>query len=218
MSSDLIKQRLIITYGKFDALKYTSNLDTAKIWERVLRRAGLPLLYSQGFNTRPRIQLAAALPLGITSECELIDISLKERIALDGLAERLLAVSPHGLRIYQIEEASPHMPSLESMVRSAEYRIHFLDDIDPAQVQQAIDTMLNTGSIIKVVQGKRRKSVYDLRPLIYDLHLDDRGDLIAHVAVGKGGNIRPDEILHEMQIDASAYTVHRLHLHLDKVR
>ncbi len=61
------KQRLHITFGKFDALKYTSNLDIAKIWERVLRRANLPILYTQGFNTRPRLQPATALPLGITS-------------------------------------------------------------------------------------------------------------------------------------------------------
>ena len=56
---------------------YTSNLDVAKIWERVLRRADLPILYTQGFNTRPRIQLAMALPLGITSECELLDVALR---------------------------------------------------------------------------------------------------------------------------------------------
>ena len=65
-----IKQRLYIRFGKFDALIYTSNLDVAKTWERVLRRANLPILYSQGFNTRPRIILASALPLGISSECK----------------------------------------------------------------------------------------------------------------------------------------------------
>src|SRR5215813_5434575 len=84
-----IKQRLHITFGKFDALIYTSNLDIAKLWERVLRRARLPILYSEGFNPRPRIALASALPLGISSECELLDVSLRERIMLDGLIERL---------------------------------------------------------------------------------------------------------------------------------
>ena len=99
MSENPTKQRLRIVFGKFGALKYTSNLDVAKIWERVLRRADLPLLYSQGFNTRPRLQLATALPLGITSECELLDVSLREEISLEGIREALLAVSPEGLRI-----------------------------------------------------------------------------------------------------------------------
>jgi uncharacterized protein (DUF2344 family) len=60
-----IMQRLQITFGKFGALKYTGNLDVSKVWERVLRRAKLPLLYTQGFNTRPRIQLASMLPMGV---------------------------------------------------------------------------------------------------------------------------------------------------------
>src|SRR5690606_33583523 len=120
-----IQQRLLITFGKFGALKYTSNLDVAKIWERVLRRANLPLLYSQGFNTRPRIQLASALPLGITSECELLDVSLKEAIELDGVREQLLAVSPPGLEIYQIEALNPRHPALQTLVHSAQYHVHF---------------------------------------------------------------------------------------------
>src|SRR5215813_4393454 len=89
-----IKQRLHITFGKFDALIYTSNLDVAKLWERVLRRANLPILYSEGFNPRPRLALASALPLGISSECEILDVSFKEIISLDGLAERIAATSP----------------------------------------------------------------------------------------------------------------------------
>ena len=77
-----VAQRLRITFGKSGALTYTSSLDVAKIWERVLRRAGLPIMYTQGFNTRPRIQLAMPLPLGITSECEILDIALREAIEM----------------------------------------------------------------------------------------------------------------------------------------
>jgi radical SAM-linked protein len=67
MTQEIVKQRLHITFGKFGALRYTGNLDVAKIWERVMRRADLPLVYSEGFNARPRMALASALPLGMTS-------------------------------------------------------------------------------------------------------------------------------------------------------
>jgi len=60
-----VLQRLRVTFGKAGPLKYTSNLDTAKIWERVLRRADLPILYTRGFNSRPRISLAMPLLPGI---------------------------------------------------------------------------------------------------------------------------------------------------------
>src|SRR5688572_22990392 len=124
-----IKQRLHIVFGKFDALIYTGNLDMAKLWERVLRRAQLPILYSEGFNPRPRIALASALPLGISSECEILDVSLRESIPLDGLADQLTATSPDGLRIYEICEVPVRSPSLQTRVRSAEYRIRLDDSI-----------------------------------------------------------------------------------------
>ena len=60
--SSLPVQRLRVRYAKGEALKYISHLDVARSWERAFRRAGLPLAYSQGFNPRPRFQIAAALP------------------------------------------------------------------------------------------------------------------------------------------------------------
>jgi radical SAM-linked protein len=208
------QQRLLITFGKSGALKYTSNLDVAKIWERALRRASLPLLYSQGFNTRPRIQLASALPLGISSECELLDVSLKEAIELDGLRERLLAVTPPGLEIYRIEAINPRHPALQTLVHSAQYRIHFEVPLDTAAITPRIQQLLARTSIIKEVERKGRKSVSDLRPLIHNLEIDTQGDLIAHVAVGEHGNVRPEDVLRELGLLDLSYTVHRQKLFL----
>ena len=212
MSENPTKQRLVITFGKSGALKYTSNLDVAKIWERVLRRANLPLLYSQGFNTRPRIQLASALPLGITSECELLDVSLKEVISLDGLPEQLRNVSPIGLDIYKIQPLQISYPALQTLVHSTEYRIHFPDPVP--DLQQRVDDLLARDRIIKKVPGKRRTQVYDLRPLIYNVHVDETGDLIAEVAVGDWGNVRPDDLMNELNLGRHFYTVHRQRLEL----
>ncbi len=66
--------KIRITYTKMGWLKYTSNLDVQKLWERAIRRARLPLAYSQGYHPKPKMNLAAPLPLGFTSSAELIDI------------------------------------------------------------------------------------------------------------------------------------------------
>lgn len=207
-----IKQRLLIKFGKSGALKYTSNLDVAKIWERVLRRADLPLLYTQGFNTRPRIQLASALPLGITSECELLDVSLKEPVSLEGVRERLLAVSPPGLDIHELKAIDVRYPALQTLVHSTLYHIHFEDP--PDTLRQRVEDLLARDSIIKRTERKGRAHVSDLRPLIYHLTIDGRGDLLAHVAVGERGNVRPEDLLRELGLDHLYHTVHRLELHL----
>ncbi len=215
-----IKQRLRIVFGKFGALKYTGHLDTAKLWERVLRRVNLPILYTRGFNARPRIQLASALPLGITSECEILDVVLKERIKLDNLIERLLAVSPAGLKIYSIREVPAGSPALQTLVRGAEYRICFEDGVDSGLLQARINAILSAESIIEVREkrgkkGKLRKTTVDLRPLIHDLRIDEQGNLIAHLTVGDRGNIRPSRVLQEMGLDDTYHSIHRFRLHLD---
>jgi radical SAM-linked protein len=207
------KQRLHITFGKSGALQYTGNLDVAKIWERVLRRADLPILYTKGFNTRPRIQLATALPLGITSECEILDVSLREAIALDGLIARLLAVSPRGLEIYKIEEAPIDAPALQTQVRSAEYRIHFVDPIDRVQLQAQIETILSASEWLMTKERKGKAVQVDIRSLVHELYLDKSGDLIAHISVGDQGNLRPDELLESLGLAETYHRVHRFRLH-----
>lgn len=216
-----IKQRLNITFGKFGALKYTGNLDVAKIWERVLRRAELPILYTQGFNTRPRLQLATALPLGITSECEIIDVSLRERLPnLDDIPERLESVAPAGLRVYKAVEVPIRAPALQALVESARYRITIEDDIHAAEVRARIDEILAAERIIKVKvrKNKKRKTTYDLRPMIHALELKDGNIIDAHLAAGERGNLRPSDVMAEMGLDDVHFNVHRYALYIDEVR
>ena len=75
--------RLRLTFTKTDSLKYIGHLDLHRTLERTLRRAGLPIAYSQGFNPQPRMNLAEALPLGITSECEVMDVWCEKPIDLE---------------------------------------------------------------------------------------------------------------------------------------
>src|SRR6185436_15833831 len=100
----ITKQRIRIHFGKTGTLRFIGHLDMAKMWERVLRRADLPIEYTQGFNRRPRTQFADALPLGITSAEEIIDVWLVDEIEIKlGVLENLQSVSPADLKIYRIE-------------------------------------------------------------------------------------------------------------------
>jgi radical SAM-linked protein len=211
-----IKQRLQITFGKFDALIYISNLDVAKLWERVLRRADLPVLYSEGFNPRPRIALASALPLGISSECEVLDVAMRASISLDGLVERLLATSPSGLRIYRVDEVPVRSPTLQTLVRSSEYRIELDEDVDRPALEKRIAQLLQQTKVILMRERKGQAVPTDVRPLIHDVKLDSNGDLLAHLAVGDQGNLRPDELGTLLELGDAVVSVHRFRLHIDR--
>jgi len=218
MSVSPVKQRLRITYGKSGALKYTSNLDVAKIWERTLRRANLPILYTKGFNTRPRMQLASPLPLGITSDCELLDVSLREIIDTGGWIERIQAVSPNGLTIHSIKEVDPKSPALQTLIRSGEYHIRFEDGVARSELQQKIDDILAQDQIIVTRQRKRKTVQYDMRPLIINLSIDEYNNLQAHLAVGDQGNLRPDLLLEYLEYQSIYVSVHRSKLHFVESR
>jgi radical SAM-linked protein len=211
-----IKQRLHITFGKFDALVYTSNLDVAKLWERVLRRANLPILYSEGFNPRPRIALASALPLGISSQCELLDVSLRERIFLDGLIEQLTATSPPGLRIYKIVEVPVRSPTLQTRVRSSEYQIRLDDAVSLEAILDHVNAIKRSESLHQERDRKGKTVIVDIRPLILDLYFDEADILTAHLVVGDQGNMRPDELVEAMGLSDHLVSIHRLALHLDE--
>lgn len=217
-SESLIKQRIHITFGKFDALKYTGTLDTAKLWERVLRRARLPLVYSQGFNIRPRIQLAAALPMGITSECELLDVSLREVIVLDNTVAALQAVSPDGLRIYSVKEVPLKGPALQTLVHSARYRIRLEDPVNPAEIRARIHSLLAEKQILRVSRRKDKIMPFDMRPMIYGLHLDETGNIVAHLAAGDRGNARIEDLMDLLGLSSIHHSVHRFELLTDDDR
>ena len=215
MSQPLTQQRVRIRFGKDGPLRFVGHLDLSKTWERVLRRAVIPLEYSQGFNPRPRMQFAAALPVGATSESEYLDIWLTER--LDGSLQddwrpRLQACCPSGLTIHALDEVPVKQAALPTLVTASEYTFTLLDDpVEPGALRARVEALLAQPEI----QRTRNKKTYDLRPLIVDLALDDDGTLVARLVTGDQGNGRADELLDALGLDLAQARIHRRRMILD---
>jgi len=206
-------QRLRITFAKRGALKFIGHLDLAKTWERILRRAQLALAYTQGFNAHPRLQLASPLPLGITSECELLDIWLERAESLEGLAERLMAVSPPDLPILKIEEVPLRAPALQTVVESAVFRIAPRADSAPeavAGMAERVAALLAQPQILRT----RREKAYDLKSLIRSLQIGADGALYADLYSTSSGTGRPDELLEALGYQVVDFDVQRVALRL----
>src|SRR5512146_447057 len=95
--------RARITFSKTGALKYIGHLDLQTLWERTARRAGLPLAYSHGFHPQARISFASALPLGFSSQAEVMDIRLQSEVDLQQLLERLQQALPAGITVLDVQ-------------------------------------------------------------------------------------------------------------------
>lgn len=159
--------RIRITFAKLGALRYTGHLDLHKLWERAARRAELPLAYSQGFHPQPKIYIAAALPLGFSSRCEVMDMQLESGIPLDGLREKLQDTLPTGIQVLNVESADERVPALQTQVISAEYEVTLMGLIDASDLTRKVASVLVSESIIR----ERRGKTYDLRPLIEELNV-----------------------------------------------
>ena len=157
--------RIQITFAKQGPLRYTGHLDLHKLWERAARRAQLPLAYSQGFHPQPKMNIAAALPLGFSSRCEVMDMKLEHEIQLEGLRDKLQQTLPAGIQVLSVESADERAPALQTQVASAEYQVTLTGSVDASELKRKIDSVMEAESIIR----ERRGKTYDLRPLIEGL-------------------------------------------------
>jgi radical SAM-linked protein len=189
--SEPTPMRIRVTYAKRGMLRYTGHLDLQRVWERVLRRSRLPILFSQGFNPLPRLQLAGALPLGIESSCEVMDFWLAEHPDLSDIAHQLKAALPPGMDISDVKEVDPRSPALETQLKSAEYIVTFRETIDRTELEKKVAEVLAA----KELPRERRGKPYDLRPLIEGLRVEPDGGLWMELAVRPGATGRPEEVL-----------------------
>ena len=214
-----LRQRLRLKFAKGAAIKYISHLDLARAWERTFRRAGLPLVYSQGFNPRPRFQIAAGLPVGVTSRAELLDLWLTQPLQPAEALARLRAVSPPGLEVLEVVEVDLKAPALQSLICAADYRAVVRTAEALAAVQARVEALLGTPTLPRRRLHKGEWQTYDLRPLIHSIKVTTGGDgrdermLAMRLLASQQGAGRPDEVLDALGLSLLPHTAERIMLH-----
>jgi radical SAM-linked protein len=209
-----MRQRLRVTFTKDEPLKYTSNLDVLRLWDRAFRRAGIPVAYSQGFNPTPKITIAAALPLGMTSNCELMDVVLEPAMDSAGFLARLAVQLPPGIRLLSAVEVPLDAPALPAVVRRVEYRAEVEAPADV--VADAVARVLAASSLPRQRRGRH----YDLRPLIDDLWVEPADDARCAVwmrlRAEAGATGRPDEVMDCLGLAEKVQAIRRTRLELER--
>ena len=203
--------RIRLHFAKTDAMRYTSHLDLHRAWERTIRRAGLPLAYTQGFRPHPRINLASALPLGFTSLDEVVDIWLETELPLEQLNFQLAKSLPPGLQVKSIEEVEAHLPALQVELLASEYQITLLEAVP--DLDQQIEAVRSAETLPRVWRNKQ----YDLRPLIIEVQRiedDPRGQqrLRLLISARESATGRPEEVILAVGGQPALARVQRTHL------
>ena len=223
MTSALLKaQRLRLRYRVLAAASSLKPYDLIRAWEEAAASAGLSLAYSQAKRPTPQISIATPLPLGVTSDCELADIFLADRLEPREVLACLSRVLPQGLEATAAWEVGLAALSLQSQLRWAEYEVDVpATDLDWSEAQQAIDRLLVAETFPWEYRRETKVRRYDLRPLVLSLRLDGEGNgcllLSMRLRTEQEMTGRADQVVAALGLP-SPRRIHRRQLYVDEVQ
>ena len=220
------RQRLRLTYAKGELIKFISHQDEFRLWERSLRRAGLPLLYKNGFNPQPHMHFAAPLGVGFTGAQELLDVVLCPPLPIDEFAARLRSHLTPGVTLLAVEETPLKAESPALTLIGCDYTILLYaapDELDPANLQALIDEFFATAEIWRERERKGERYSYNLRPLVFELRYEgydlatEEHRLFLRVQQRPGATGRPDEVVAALGLDDMPRSLRRERFYFSNV-
>ncbi len=208
-------QRLRVKFSRGDELKFISHLDLMRCWERALRRAQVPLAYSEGFTPHARISLGVPLALGVTSEAELMDVNLTRWVSPHWFSSGVAQQLPAGLQILAVVAVALTLPSLQSAVRLAEYRVEVESSLSNADVKAKVESFLSLAELPWRHQRDTGERKYDLRALVEDITIaswDERKALGMTLKCDSSGSGRPEQVAIALGLGEHPKSIHRTKL------
>jgi radical SAM-linked protein len=190
--------RLRVRFCRGEELKFISHLDIIRLWVRALRRARIPLEYTEGFSPHPRISLAVPLSVGVTADNELLDISITKVVSPHWFVETVNRQLPEGMKVLEATPISPNVPSLQSQVRFTQYQVEVKTGKNEEEIKTDIDRLLALESLPWHHERDTGRKSYDLRNLIDDIWLVEMkpasGVMGMILRCDESGSGRPEQV------------------------
>jgi radical SAM-linked protein len=206
-------QRLRLRFSRGEEFKYISHLDLMRLWERALRRGKIPMAYTEGFSPHPRISLAAPLPIGVTSEAELMDIVVSKAVSPYFFMQSMKPQLPRGIEVFEVTQVPLTAPSLQSLAQFIDYRVSDRSDRAEEEIQGAVTATLQAERLPWHHMRDTGPRHYDLRPLIEDLRLERWQDhvftLFMRLRCDTRGTGRPEQVTAALGLTEHPALVHR---------
>jgi len=184
---EVFKIKIRLLFSKFGSLRFIGHLDFLRVFQQTIRRAGLPMAFSQGFNPHLLISFALPLPLGMVSVNDYADITLETEIPCAEIVEKLNAVAPDGLlikRAYLAENKAA------SVVAVADYALQVREGA-LEEISHAIGEIVRAETIVIPKKTKKGVKDTDIRPDILGIHIDDAGIVVMRLSAGSARFLHP---------------------------
>lgn len=190
-----------VKFSKTGTICYTSHLDIMRLFNRTIKRAGIKLAYSQGFNPHPKMVFAQPLSLGYTGLNEYIEIETTEDHETGYIAEKLSEIMPPGLDIKGCERMAEGRKTLAAMTVAAEYMIEIpiAEPVDMSN-EEIAEFYMSQDRIITLKKQKKKKEPVeiDIKPMIRQLRvLQQNGQIVINTVLDSGSvsNLSPELLI-----------------------
>jgi len=190
---------MLMQFMKGDIVRHLGLLDLQRTMQRALRRSGLPVAYSKGFNPHIVMSFASALSSGIPGDAELLDVSLSGDVTEEECLAAMNRVLPPSLQVSRVRLVDDRFPKASAALEQAEYSI-ILHGGDAQKIVSCIAHFLAREEIMAVRKTKRSESLVNIRPMIHllDAHYDEdtaKATLKARVSFIESATLKPDVLL-----------------------
>ena len=202
--------RVGLKFSRRGNAKFISHLDMQRVMGRALRRSGLPVKYSEGFNPHIVMSFASALPVGMETEGDYLEFQLIEDLEIEKVQEALGQSMPEGLAIQKAWRIEDGSPKLMAAATESEYEIGIYTQ-DPEEFQKVLEDLLATTSCMIEKKKKGRVRQVDIRPLIQMAQYDPETGILRTMLMCSGEkSLTPKTLLQQLAGGDTTFGVSKL--------
>lgn len=186
-----------IRFKKEGVMKYIGHLDVMRYFQKLLRRADIPIAYSTGMSPHQIMSFAMPLSTGLESDGEYVDIEITDRVSSEEAVNRMNDCNVEGIEIISFKELPDGAKNAMASISAADYTVSFRQGYRPSF--SCIDTlkkMYEEPAINVLKQTKKSETIVDIRPGIYKLEGDD-DKIRMCLSCGSVLNIKPELVIGE---------------------
>lgn len=214
--------RMIVAFEKTERVRHVGHLDLMRTMQRALRRSGLPIRYSKGFNPHVVLSFASPLAVGVSGAEELMDVGLEEAVSETEFSVRIARAMPPSLPLLRVRAVDDQHPALMAQLRTAAYEAVGPRTVATESMAEAVMQLLARREIIALRKTKSGEKPCDIRPMLHTLtaSMEDTASFLFRVSLTERETLKPDLLLRTLAqqagVEAPAMGLRRLCLYGEK--
>ena len=189
--------KIRIKFSKHGVMKFIGHLDIMRYFQKAIRRAEIPIRFTEGFSPHMVRSFASPLGVGLTSDGEYMDIEVNETISSKEAVRRLNQVMVEGMQVLSYRKIPEGKASnAMSLVAFADYTVTFREGKEPCTGwKERLSGFASLPAILILKKSKKSEKEVDIRPMIQELHLQENGKIFMRLSSGSASNLKPELVM-----------------------